>query len=460
MFLFPIIYLLSFVYGLYQLWQKKLEGFLLFTIAGLPIYINALSVSYLLGFASLIPFLQSFKEIILLAGGILVAAQIRTRPKLHFIDQLIIIYLALSALYILLPIGSYGVAAKLLAFKNLALFPLVYGIGRFCSLDAVSLKKTTAYLSIIGCIAALVVLGERMNNTHLQSLTGYADYLSRFFDTDPSGNYGLAWTFETESGMKRFASIFANPLEHAASIVVLFAFLLVSITHKEEKSLLIQTNRFTIITLLASLICIFLAASRASFLNYFIVLYVYAWIIRYKPILQFYHGLAAIAILYVVFLLQGDLYDFIINTLTFENASSLGHVLEWIAGIEAMISHPLGMGLGESGRVSVASGFNTGGENQFIIIGVQTGFIGMLLYIAIYGALIQQGIQTMRQATGKLWQLALLVVLLKIGLFIPAFTANIDSYIYITYLTWFFSGYFVHAVMSAKDKDTNQKEIA
>ena len=460
MFLFPIIYLLSFVYSIIQLWQKKLDGFLFFTITALPVYLNALSVSYLLGFASLIPFLQSFKEIILLAGGILVATQIRVRPKLHFIDQLMVAYLVLSALYILLPIGSYGFAAKLLAFKNLALFPLVYGIGRFCSLEAVSLKKTTAYLSIIGCIAALVVLGERITNMHLQSFTGYADYLSHFFEMDPTGNYGLAWTFETESGMKRFASIFANPLEHAASIVVLFAFLLVSITQRETTSLRIQANRFTIITFLASLICIFLAASRASFLNYFIVLYAYAWIIRYKPILQVYHGLVLMAVLYVVFLLQGDLYDFIINTLTFENASSLGHVLEWIAGIEAIISHPLGMGLGESGRVSVASGFNTGGENQFIIIGVQIGIIGMLLYILIYGALIQQGIQTMRQASGKLWQLALLIVLLKIGLFIPAFTANIDSYIYITYLTWFFSGYFVQALMSAKDNDTDKAEIA
>ena len=200
--------------------------------------------------------------------------------------------------------------------------------------------------------------------------------------------------------------------------------------------------------------------SRASFLNYFIVLYVYAWIIRYKPILRFYHSLAVLAILYVVFLLQGDLYDFIIDTITFENTSSLGHVLEWIAGIEAMINNPLGMGLGESGRVSVGSGLNTGGENQFIIIGVQIGVIGMLLYMLIYGALIQQGIQTMRHASGKRWKLALLIVLLKVGLLIPAFTANIDAYIYITYLTWFFSGYFMQAVMSAKDKGVDEKEIA
>ncbi len=458
MFLFPIIYLVSFIYGLLQLWQKKLEGFLLFTIAGLPIYINALSVSYILGFASIIPLLQSFKEIILLVASILVATQIRVRPKLHFIDQIMLAYTALCIIYIILPVGSYGLVAKLIAFKNLALFPLIYGIGRFCNLETISLKKTTAYISIIGCIAAVVVLGERIGNMHLQSFTGYAEFLSHFFESDTSGNYGLTWTFETESGMKRFASIFANPLEHAASIVMLFVFLLVSITHKEDNTLLIQTNRFAVITLVASLICIFLAASRASFLNYFIVFYAYAWIIKYKPILQVYHSTAILAVLYVAFLLEGDLYDFIINTITFQNTSSLGHVLEWVAGIEAMINNPLGLGLGESGRVSGVSGFNTGGENQFIIIGVQTGFIGMLLYILIYGALIHQGIKVMRTASGKLWQLALLVVLLKIGLFFPTFTANIDTYLFITAITSFFSGYFINAYQQSKE--TTNEELS
>lgn len=44
--------------------------------------------------------------------------------------------------------------------------------------------------------------------------------------------------------------------------------------------------------------------------------------------------------------------DFITNSIQFSNNSSIGHVLEWVAGIEAMITSPLGMGLGASGRVT------------------------------------------------------------------------------------------------------------
>ncbi|MCX6203776.1 MAG: hypothetical protein NTY43_05710 [Bacteroidetes bacterium] len=76
--------------------------------------------------------------------------------------------------------------------------------------------------------------------------------------------------------------------------------------------------------------------------------------------------------------------DFVANSIQFSNNSSLGHVLEWVAGVEAMITAPLGMGLGASGRVTALEGDAVGGENQFIIVGVQIGIAGLLLYLTIY----------------------------------------------------------------------------
>ena len=37
-----------------------------------------------------------------------------------------------------------------------------------------------------------------------------------------------------------------------------------------------------------------------------------------------------------------DLYFFVMDTLTFENASSLGHLIEWFEGLESMIEFPRG----------------------------------------------------------------------------------------------------------------------
>jgi len=200
--------------------------------------------------------------------------------------------------------------------------------------------------------------------------------------------------------------------------------------------------------LFASFICIVLALSRASFISYFLVIYIFSWIIGSKQVLSFFHVVFVLILLYVFFILEGDLYDFIMNTITFQNESSLGHVLEWLDGITAMASQPLGLGLGESGRVSMINKNNTGGENQFIIIGVQVGVMAMLLYIYLYFKLIKTGLQQLKITAGKEWKLMLAIVLIKIGLFIPMFTSYIDSYIYISYLSWFLSGYMINLIQN------------
>ncbi|MFX8972765.1 hypothetical protein ABTN24_19850, partial [Acinetobacter baumannii] len=81
--------------------------------------------------------------------------------------------------------------------------------------------------------AALVVCYEVITNTHLQTRTGYADFIYYILNQEPGGNYGLTWTFETENGLKRFASFFSMPLEHAAATVVTVAVIMASVTKKQ-----------------------------------------------------------------------------------------------------------------------------------------------------------------------------------------------------------------------------------
>jgi hypothetical protein len=113
-----------------------------------------------------------------------------------------------------------------------------------------------------------------------------------------------------------------------------------------------------------------------------------------------------------------------------------------------MATQPWGLGLGESGRVSMTNKNNTGGENQFIIIGVQVGVIAMALYIYIYFKLIKTGLQQLKITAGKEWKIMLAIVLIKIGMFIPMFTSYIDSYIYLSYFSWFLSGYMINHIQN------------
>ena len=455
MFLFPLAYLVSFFYAVSQMFKKQIEGFLIFVIVGLPIYINAMSVSFMYGFSRWIPLLQSFKELAVLGACLLVATQIKEKPVLHVIDKLIIGFFVYTLLYVIVPIGSYTIMAKLMALKNLSFFCLLYFVGRFCDKDQVNINKLFSFIVIVMLVATFVVFGERVLNQHLHSFTGFSDYNFYFFNTEASGNYGLLWTFETESSAKRFGSIFSNPLEFASAVVLSLGILLALISSKNNsnQNTLVQTNPSSLekIGLIASFICIVLALSRAAFISYFLVIYIYGWIIGNKKIIHFFHIAAAIVVLYVIYILEGDLYDFIMNTITFQNESSLGHVLEWLDGINAMALQPWGLGLGESGRVSMTNQNNTGGENQFIIIGVQVGVLAMALYIYIYFKLIKTGLQQLKVTAGKEWKIMLAIVLIKVGMFIPMFTAYIDSYIYFSYFSWFLSGLMINHIQNRQE---------
>jgi hypothetical protein len=323
-------------------------------------------------------------------------------------------------------------------------------------LEQIVLTDIFHYIALFAIAAAAVLLVEVITYTHIQSITGYAGYNEFFFDQSPNGSYGLTWTFEIENGMKRFASFFSTPLELASASLVALAAVAAIVTDKDNS---IRFNKWTLTTFFASLFCIIFALSRASFASYFIILYAYAMLTNKKVILRFIHiGFAGIVALFLIVSFNNDFVDFIINTLNFSNASSVGHLIEWANGIESMISHPLGIGLGESGRISAFSGFNTGGENQFIILGVQTGIITLGLYIAAHVVIIKTSYRLFKTSVGRIRRLALFLLLLKIGLIIPLFTSEAEAVIYVSYTTWILTGLLIN--MSSREENLKQKSIA
>lgn len=174
------------------------------------------------------------------------------------------------------------------------------------------------------------------------------------------------------------------------------------------------------------------------------MLYVYAFAAGKKMWLRWIHGSILLFMLAWLLWLQGDIMLWVVDTVQFTDTSSLSHLLEWLDGIEAIRANPLGLGLAASGRVSGALGENIGGENQLIIIGVQLGLFGLLLYAGVYLQLIRQAIFAFRSGRVKEAQLGLMMFLTKVGLIIPLMTAELESYIYISYLTWFLSGMLVN----------------
>ncbi|MFN9803428.1 MAG: O-antigen ligase family protein [Bacteroidota bacterium] len=450
MILFPIIYIASFLYGAYLLLKKDIRGFPIFVIGGLPIYIQALSVTHLYGFASLIPFLQGCKEIIALGAFVMVIFTLQHRPKWHPVDKWMLVFLSATLLYLILPIGPYPFMSRLLAFKALSLFPLIYFTGRFCRATDINLNHLFSWICMVTLAAAAVLFFvEWLPYEHLHTKTGFMDFHIRFFNAEQSGNYGLFWTFETETGLKRFGSIFSSPLELAASTVLTLSVLLAL---AGDRFMHFRFTGFYTASLLATLFCIVLAVSRASLINYFILFYCFAHLTRQKKLIRFFHLSFVAAAILLVFVVKGDLLIFVIDTLRFQNASSIGHLLEWVNGLQAMASNPLGLGLGSSGRVAMETNDHVGGENQLIIIGVQAGIPVLLVYMYIYWLLLQTGYRGLYQSAGKQKRLVMAVLLLKIGMLIPLFTSYIDTFNYITYTINFLSGLMINVLMYQKEQ--------
>lgn len=447
MFLFPLLYLFSFLQTIKLFLRKNASGILVFLLIGLPIYINALSVTYVLGFKKLVPLFQFFKEAAVIIGLGIVLAGIKKKPNLHKIDHLVLFFLGASFVYVLLPIGNYSIVDKLLALKSVSFFCMLYLLGRFIPFRSILLSKIVQYMSIVTIIAAIVTLIEFITDEHLHTKTGFSVFLEEFFGGEVSGNYGLIWTFETDTGFKRFGSIFSSPLEFGAAMVLSLAVFLGWFTRSTTQGYQLILNKYTIAFLTASLIGVFFALSRASIFGFLLIVILYAFLTKNKMMIKgFYLLILAVSIYFIYFLSNNNIYDFIIGTINFSNPSSLGHIAGWLEGLNAFVSHPFGMGLGESGRVASTGNGNTGGENQFIITGVQLGVPLLIVYIMIQYGVIKMAWKNWDNHQTKLRKIALIVFLFKMGSIILMFTSNTESFIYISYFSWFLSGLLINGV--------------
>lgn len=398
------------------------------------------------GFGSIIPFLQPLKEILILAAVGIGLWEYRGKFNIQLIDLGIIAYFLFTFAYVLLPIGELGIGAKLVAFKSTTFFAFVYLAGRLIKIREIYISKYFHYILVVTIAATLLLAFEILTDQHFQISTGYADFNFYLFNQEPTGNYGLTWTFETATGFKRFASFFANPLEFGAATLLTLSVIAGLYT--------MDNNRFKldilgVVAILATQFSVLFAISRASLGSYMVMIFIYAWVTHNKLILRSIYAIVAAGVLYFTFFLlvvNPDLYDLIYETVTFTNPSSVGHIIAWLNGVQAMIGSPMGLGLGASGILAESTGGGTGGENQFLIIGVQTGVIAVTIYISIYIALIVTCWKWLSKLTGKSRKVCMALLLMKIGFIIPMFTSELESSAYISYSVWFLSGVFVNII--------------
>ncbi|MEN2282929.1 O-antigen ligase domain-containing protein [Algoriphagus sp. SE2] len=445
--------ILSVVIGIALLWvleQMVFKGnwsyFIFFLIIYLPFYITTLSVVYLTTrSSSIVSLFQILKELVVLIGVLVFLfyqKKIAEYPiRMMATDWFLLGFLSLGFLYLLLPLGQASLINKVLYYKSMIIPGFVYFLGRNTRFNKQEIHLLFKIIFGIAIGAFLVNLLENyILNAHLQQFTGYSLYNLVINQIEPTGNFGLTWTFETQAVTKRLASFFSDPLEMASSVLMGFAAGLIwFLTTKKEY------NWFYILVMFCSLGSLVFSASRAAFGAFFLMIFFIALVFGlYKLIAAGFLSLLAFAI-YVIFFASEDFYFFVLDTITFENSSSIGHVVEWLLALDSMIGNPLGIGLAMSGNFgSVSDELRVGGENQFLIYGVQMGWLGMLLYIFALGSGIVLSLRTFyRTNNTQIARVAFVGSVTKVGLLLPLFTANVEIYTYVSWISWWMIGFSV-----------------
>ncbi len=454
-FILTIGVLLGFLWTLQEMIVKGKWSYFIFFLAGfLPIYISFLSLTYLNTRSEvLVTIFQALKEGVV-GIALVVAVFFQKKPadypfRPQSTDWWMGGFLIIGFCFLILPIGEVPFLTKASYFKGILLPGLAYFLGRNTVFDEREISRFFSMIFIVAILAfAVNLMEEFVLRAHIQQHTGYALYNQVINDTYPSGNFGLSWTFETQALTKRLASFFSDPLELASSVLLGFAAGLIwFLTTKREEGIPY------LVVMLCSMGSLFFSSSRAAFGAFFIMLFFIAVIFKLYRLILFGFSLVTAFVIFVVFFASDDFYYFVIDTLTFQNASSVGHVLEWLTAIESMIENPLGVGLAMSGNSgTVTDEVRIGGENQFLIYGVQLGFLGMFLYILLLGFSISRSIRVFRGTENLMTaRIAFTAAAVKTGLLLPLFTANAELYAYVNWITWWMVGYAINEYSKIKN---------
>ena len=363
--------------------------------------------------------------------------QYKWQPTL--LDKLFLGFMTLTLIYTLIPLGEAPFLSKIIYAKNTFLIGIVYFLGRHTNIDKQRWRFIVKVLIYLSVGSFLFALTEAILGMHLQNILDYGRFNLLINDIFPSGNYGLSWTFERQGGFPRYAAFFANPLEFSASLLLFLSLGLHYLLHSKY-----NINRLAYLCLLILVtLSFYFSYSRGAIIASGIIVFFSLLLEKKYHLLRIVLTLVVMAVIYISFFSSKELQYFILDTLSFQNTSSLGHLLEWLEGISSMIQNPMGIGIAMSGNANgVDQALKIGGENQFLIYGVQMGFLGLLIYVSMLIKGIKNSLKVFKRSSkNHVKSISFVAAATKTGLLIPLFTANAELYLFVAFLSWFLIGY-------------------
>ena len=438
--LFVVFYFILFGYAIDKISRGKIQFLIIYICTCLPIYITLQAqVFNIFQDENIINVIKLSKDFIFIYSFIIFvfgnSSALHSRSfKFSLVDKLILVFTSIVTIYALIPLGEADFLSKLIYAKNLYVISITYLIGRNVIIDKVffnTIKKILKYLILV---ISFFLCFEFILSTHFHSFIDFSNYNFFINEIDPQGNYGLTWSFESQGSTPRYAAFFADPLELSASLLLLMSLLIYNFWNNKK-----NINYFLLFLIAFALI---LSFSRGAIVAcVLIILFGFLLNKQYK-ILALIFTTFLLSTLSLIYFGSDEVRYLIIDTLKFENTSSLGHLIEWIEGVLSILENPLGIGLAMSGNAGgVDQAIKIGGENQFLIFGVQMGVLSVIIYSLILFFIIKRSYQVYLKSSNFVKQISFIVCCTKFGLLLPLLTANAELYLFVSLSTWFFAGY-------------------
>lgn len=329
--------------------------------------------------------------------------------KPNFVDIIAILLIVYTSINLLVPNSIFGgedilIYFKLLSARTIVIYPLLYLLGRSLTITNLQFENIIRFMfinviiSLVVGIVLYMLSNDQLIGMGIQRLFQLKWGEEAFDLIEKSFTEGIPTTFYFQDlspniipypGLRRFFGTTMDPISTGFILVVLLFYVL--LLKKENKKI------FKIIILTAGIVMT-LAKGPSSVLILGLSLLIFKRQGRY--------------LLIIVGLVAG-----ITSLISYSNielagiTSAQGRITGLIDSILLILSHPFGLGVGSSGFLTVVNlGHNPLTEEfdltSFAVesllgnIGLQLGFVGVLLFLGFMGSLVRKTYANWRKFEG------------------------------------------------------------
>ena len=352
--------------------------------------------------------------------------------------------LGLVALLYLLGAGSWfglelPVGARLYGLRDAVYFSLLYFVGR-ATPEVIRDERLLRALFIVGVVTSGVAMLERLFVTpQMLVVLGTAQYFQDFLGATlftADSPYGLPVNYFVMIGghlVRRAGSTYLSSTGFAIPFLIIVPAATVWMLAARRGAaawlgylvlwvgLLLSITRMTIVACLLQALTI--AALRRR----------WGLIAGVGTVGLLAFGCALIAV--------PELATYVEETLTWQSASSLTHLDDWIEGIGNAARYPLGAGLGVADQTAVRFGLHPlAGDNQYLKYLVEMGILGLGLHLATMVGAALTGVRGVRGEMDLQAGYGMVVAATALGVLFNAVTAVVFNSMLLTYVFFWLLG--------------------